>query len=123
VRGATTADENTRDAILDATRKLLTEIVVANDLRPDDLASAIFTTTTDLTAAYPAEAARQLGWIHVPLLCTNEMEVDSGLQRCIRILLHWNTMQPADQIRHIYLGEAQRLRPDLVAQANMQSVE
>jgi chorismate mutase len=114
VRGAITADENTREAILAATRTLLAEIVAANDLHPDDLASAIFTTTTDLTAAYPAEAARQLGWAHVPLLCTHEMAVPGGLERCIRVLLHWNTALSPGQIGHVYLGEAQQLRPDLV---------
>jgi chorismate mutase len=93
---------------------LLAEMVNANGLDPGDLASAIFTTTVDLSAAYPAEAARQLGWAHVPLMCMQEMRVNGGLERCIRVLLHWNTSLGPEEIRHVYLGEAEQLRPDLV---------
>jgi chorismate mutase len=97
-----------------ATRALLRRIVAANDVSPVDLASVIFTATPDLDAAYPAQAARQLGWTEVPLLCMQEMAVPKSLPRCIRVLLHWNTDRAPDRIRHVYLGEARALRPDLV---------
>lgn len=112
IRGATTALDNTREAILEATRELLQAIVTANQLQPEDIASVLFTTTSDLDAEYPARAARQLGWHDVPLLGAAEINVPGGLQRCIRVLLHVNTDKPASQIKHVYLREAQRLRPD-----------
>jgi chorismate mutase len=112
VRGATVAAENTAEAILSATRELLYTMIHYNGLDAADVASAYFTTTTDLTAIYPATAARQLGWFDVPLLCGHEMQVPNGLPLCIRILLHWNTRIPQDQINHIYLHEATTLRPD-----------
>lgn len=112
VRGAITAKENTAEAILDATRELLNTIIRANDIHPDDIASVYFTTTTDLTATYPALAARQLGWFDVALLCGHEMNVPDGLARCIRVLIHWNTTRTAKEIIHVYLGEAKTLRPD-----------
>ncbi len=115
VRGATTVEENTPEAILGATRELLTRMVEANGIHPDDVASVIFTTTPDLTAEYPALAARQLGWHDVALLCGHEMAVPHGLKRCIRILLHWNTHKPASEIRHIYSKGAANLRPDRAA--------
>jgi chorismate mutase len=114
IRGATSVKANTPDAILTATRRLLEQIVAANHLHPNDIASAIFTATPDLDAAYPARAAREMGWVRVPLFCTQEMNVTGSLPRCIRVLLHCNTNQPPDRIRHIYLGDAQALRPDLV---------
>lgn len=114
VRGATVAPNNEPDAILIATTGLLRAIQEANPtLQPADLASALFTTSQDLTAAYPAEAARQLGWTEVPLMCALEIPVPGSLEHCIRVLLHWNTaLSPAD-IRHVYLGAAAQLRPDL----------
>jgi chorismate mutase len=115
VRGATTTDEDTSHAILSATRELLIQMVEANQIQPDDVASVIFTTSTDLTAQYPAVAARQLGWYDVALLCTHEMNVPHGLKQCIRVLLHWNTDKPASEIRHIYIRGAVRLRPDRAA--------
>ena len=78
-----------------------------------DLASAQFTVTSDLTTEFPALAARQLGWVDVPLLCGYEISVPGSLPRCIRVLLHWNTALAADKIHHVYLHDAQRLRPDL----------
>jgi chorismate mutase len=114
IRGAITIDEDRPESILKAARQLLEAIMEANPgLQPEDLGSVIFTVTDDLTAAYPAEAARQIGWTQVPLLCTREIPVPGGLPRCIRILLHWNTDHIQEQIRHIYLGEAASLRPDL----------
>lgn len=113
VRGATTADANTSEAILEATRQLLALMIRQNRIEPEDVASAIFTTTPDLTAEFPALAARQLGWLHVALMCGHELEVPGSLRRCVRILLHWNTDLPADQVVHVYIKEAAKLRPDL----------
>ncbi|MFN8482512.1 MAG: chorismate mutase [Anaerolineae bacterium] len=115
VRGATVAAENTREAILEATRELLLHLTAANDLQPDDVASVIFSVTPDLTAEFPAVAARQLGWNDVALLDTIELDVPGALKRCIRVLIHWNTTRTAQEIVHVYLREAERLRPDRVA--------
>ena len=113
VRGAICAEANEIDAILTATHKLLERIVADNDLQPTDVTSAIFTATPDLDAAYPARAAREMGWTRVPLLCMQEMNVVDSLPRCIRVLIHWNTNRAPDEIQHVYLGEARKLRPDL----------
>ena len=114
VRGAVTVDENRPEAILQATRDLLEAMVGANPtLQPVDIASALFTTTADLDTAYPARAARVLGWGQVPLMCAQEIAVADGLPRCIRILLHWNTELQPHEIHHVYLGKAASLRPDL----------
>src|SRR5690606_9867602 len=112
VRGATTCTEDSEEAILAATRALLYTMIRANGIRPDDVASAHFTTTVDLRATYPALAARQLGWFDVALLCGHEMDVPGSLQRCIRILIHWNTTRHPAEIKHVYLHEAKSLRPD-----------
>jgi chorismate mutase len=112
VRGATTVEDDTGEQILSATRDLLTRMIEANGIHPDDVASVIFTTTPDLVAEYPALAARQLGWHDVALLCGHEMAVPHGLKRCIRILLHWNTDKAASDIRHVYIEGAVNLRPD-----------
>jgi chorismate mutase len=114
VRGATVASRDEPEAILSATRELLEAIQAANPLmQVAELASAFFTVTSDLTAVYPAKAARQLGWEQVPLMCALEIPVPESLPRCIRVLLHWNTDLPQAAIRHIYLGAAASLRPDL----------
>jgi len=112
VRGAVTVKENTEEAILDATRELLQIIIRRNEMHPDDIASVYFTTTADLNATYPALAARQIGWSDVALLCGHEMAVPGGLGMCIRVLIHWNTTRCAKEIVHVYLREAQSLRPD-----------
>ncbi|MFQ5813846.1 MAG: chorismate mutase [Anaerolineae bacterium] len=112
IRGATTVEKNTAEAILAATRELLALIIEANDLRVEDVASAIFTTTPDLTAAFPAQAAREMGWRDVALLDVQETPVPGSLERCIRVLIHWNTEKSAAEIRHVYLKGAQALRPD-----------
>ncbi len=112
VRGATTVTENSSKAILAATRELLFTMIQYNEIDPDDVASAYFTTTEDLDAIYPATAARQLGWYDVALLCGHEIRVPTGLPHCIRILLHWNTPKTAQEIVHVYLHDAQSLRPD-----------
>lgn len=113
IRGAITVTENTVDAILSATRTLLEAIIAANDLNAGDIASVTFTATADLDAVYPAVAARNIGWVHTPLLCMQEMAVPGSLPKCIRVLIHWNTDRSPKAVRHVYLGEAQKLRPDL----------
>jgi chorismate mutase len=112
VRGATTVDEDKPETILRATRELLALMIHVNGIRSEDVTSVIFTTTKDVVSQYPALAARQLGWLDVPLLCSHEMEVPGSLPHCIRILLHWNTDLGQSEIQHIYLGDAQSLRPD-----------
>jgi chorismate mutase len=112
IRGATVAQADTRPAILAATRELLEALIAANDVHPDDVASVFFTTSPDLTAEYPALAARELGWMDTALLCNQDIAVPTGLARCIRVLIHWNTERRPDEIKHCYLGEAERLRPD-----------
>ena len=114
IRGATTVTADQPDLILQATRELLEEILEENKgMQPEDVASAIFTTTPDLDAEFPALAARQLGWLDVPLLCGHEMSIPGSLPRCIRVLVHWNTDLPQAEIQHIYIRDAVRLRPDL----------
>lgn len=110
VRGATTVTEDTREAILEATTELITEIVSANGIDKDDLASVQFTTTTDLVSEFPAVAARMLGWVHVPLLNSHEMAVPHGFPRCIRVLMMWNTDRAPQDVKHIYLRDAVNLR-------------
>lgn len=114
LRGAISCDENTPESILNATRELLQEILRANDLTDfEEIVSAIFTTTPDLNAAFPAEAARELGMHQVPLLCGTEIAVPGGMPRCIRILLHVNTDKRQTDMVHVYLRDAKRLRPDV----------
>ena len=113
VRGATTVDANTSQAILQGTRQLLALMIRQNGIEPEDVASAIFTTTRDLDAEFPALAARQLGWMDVALMCAYELSVSGGLQSCVRILLHWNTDKAASEIVHVYIKDAANLRPDL----------
>jgi chorismate mutase len=105
------ARENTAEAILAATRELLELIVQANEVQVEDITSAFFTLSDDLDAAYPALAARQMGWDCVALLCAREIPVPGGLDRVVRILLHVNTKKPIEAMRHIYLREAISLRP------------
>jgi chorismate mutase len=112
IRGATTVESTDRESVLHATRELLATIIRANGVESTDVASAIFTTTTDIVSVFPATAARQLGWIDVPLMCGHEMSVEGALQKCIRVLVHWNTDKPQADIRHVYLHQARSLRPD-----------
>lgn len=114
VRGATCAAENSKSAIVETTKAMLLKIIEANDMQPDDIASAFFSTTRDLTAEFPAIAARQLGWKEVPLMCMHEMEVPNSLPMCVRVMVHWNTEKRASDIRHVYINGAERLRPDLI---------
>jgi chorismate mutase len=112
VRGATTCDADSSEAILKATRELLALLIRQNGIEHVDVASAIFTTTTDLTAEFPALAARQLGWLDVALMCFHELDVPGSIRRCIRVMIHWNTDKAPEDIKHVYIKEAVRLRPD-----------
>ena len=113
VRGATTVEADDRDQILLATRQMLALMIRRNKIESTDVGSVLFTVTNDLSAEFPALAARQLGWIEVPLLCAYELSVPDGLPHCIRVLIHWNTTTPQSEIQHVYLREARKLRPDL----------
>jgi chorismate mutase len=114
IRGATTVESNTRQAILDATRELLAEIIQVNAIQPEDVASAYFTTTTDLDAEFPAVVARSdFGWTNIALMCGHEMDVPGSLRMCLRILLHVNTERGQDEVCHVYQRGATALRPDL----------
>lgn len=113
VRGATTVPENSRDAILQATRQMLALMIRRNGIETSDIASAIFTVTRDVNAEFPALAARQLGMLEVPLLCGYEIDVPGSLPKCIRVLLHWNTTHSQREVHHVYIHDAVRLRPDL----------
>ena len=97
-------------------RSLLEEILKENDtMQTEEIASAIFTVTEDLVSTFPAEGARQMGWGLVPMLCAREIPVTNSLPRVIRVLVHWNTEIPQNEITHVYLRDAVKLRPDLVA--------
>jgi len=100
------------ETVLQATRELMAFMIRLNGIDSQDVASAIFTVTSDIASVFPAAAARQLGWLDVPLLCGREMEMDNGLPLCIRILMHWNTEKSQQDIQHIYLNGAKSLRPD-----------
>jgi chorismate mutase len=116
IRGAITVEDNKLGAILAATRTLLEQMTAANDLQMEDVAGVIFTATPDLDAAYPARAARELGWVLTPLLCVQEMAVPGSLPHCIRALILWNTDLGPEEIHHVYLGGAKVLRPDLAGE-------
>lgn len=114
VRGAITVDEDSREAILSATRELLEKMLEANQITDFDAIGAMFfTLTDDLRAAFPAEAARQLGMQMVPLINSREIPVPGALPRVIRVMMLWNTDLPQKQVKHVYLREAVHLRPDL----------
>jgi len=116
VRGAVTVEANTEKAILDATYDLLNHMIKANEIEADDIAGVMFTVTPDLNAVFPAEARRRLpGWTHVPLMCAQEVPVPGALERCVRVLMLVNTTKTAGEVQHIYLHDAERLRPDLTA--------
>jgi chorismate mutase len=115
IRGATTADANTREAIFDATKEMLGEIIGANGVESSEIAAVFFAATPDLNAAYPAEAARQLGWNAVPLLSFADLDVPGSVPKCLRVLLLWNTTRGQEEIVHVYLRGAVGLRPDLNA--------
>ena len=112
IRGATTVKENTLEAILEETSVLLEAIMAENQIGSDDLVSILFTTTPDLTAAFPAKAARRLGLSDTPLICAQELDVKGALPRCIRVMIHAYTSKSKQEIKHIYLNEAVSLRVD-----------
>ena len=114
IRGATTVSADTAQAITEATQEMVAAIMVRNQVNVADIAAATFTTTTDVVAAFPATAARALGWTGVPMLCHHEIPVPGSLPRCIRVLVLWNSDKSQDEIQHVYLREAVKLRPDLV---------
>ena len=116
IRGAITVTADQPDLILQATHELLEAILTENKkLQLEDVASATFTLTEDLVSAFPALAARQMGWEHVPMMCAREIPVPGSLPHVIRVLVHWNTDVPQSEVKHVYLRDAVKLRPDLVA--------
>ena len=116
IRGAITVSADKPDLILQATRELLEEILNENPgMKLEDIGSAWFSVTDDLVSTFPAQGARQMGWGLVPMLCAREIPVPNSLPRVIRVLVHWNTDVPQNEIIHVYLREAVSLRPDLVA--------
>ena len=113
IRGATTASENTKEAIREAVIELLDELEAYNQLDPDEIVSATFTVTKDLDAIFPAAIARERShWANVPLIDVQQMHVEGSLPRCIRFLIHFNTPDPDVKIHHPYLRQAKNLRPD-----------
>lgn len=117
IRGATTVTANDDQEILSETIVLLNEIVRVNEFVPEDICSVFVTMTTDLDATFPARAIRQMnGWELVPLMCSIEIPVKGGLERCIRLMVQVNTTKRQEEVRHVYLNEAKCLRPDLVEQ-------
>jgi chorismate mutase len=122
IRGATTIDRDEKESVLSATRELLAEIFTSNpDLKTSDIASAIFTVTQDISSAFPALAARQIGWDLVPMMCAREIPVPDSLPLCVRVLIHWNTSKEQKEIRHVYLRGAEKLRPDLSNQSSKEN--
>ena len=121
IRGATTVDRDDAESILAATEELVREVIAANGIDANDVASALFTVTPDLRAEFPAAAARRMGWTMVPLLNFTEIGVPGRLEKCIRFLVHVNTDKTQAEMVHVYLREAVSLRPDLVLQ-NAQSI-
>lgn len=112
IRGATTADSNTSEDILEATREMMRILIRLNELEPEHVASAVFTTSPDLNATFPAVAAREIGWSEVPLMCAHEMDVPASLQKAVRVLVQVNTTKTPSEIRHVYLKGARQLRPE-----------
>lgn len=115
VRGAITVEENIGEQISIATLELLDNLIKANEIKTDDIVSVIFTMTADLNAEFPAKSARvNLGWDDVPMICSGEIPVPGSLEKCIRVMITFNTSKTKAGLKHVYLREAQRLRPDLV---------
>ena len=114
IRGATTIYSDTKENVLSAIHELLDAILLSNpDLKTDDIASAIFTTTDDIVSSFPPLAARQMGWNQVPMMSAREIPVPDSLPLCIRVLIFWNTDKKQLDIQHVYLRDAIYLRPDL----------
>jgi chorismate mutase len=113
LRGATTVDEDTVEQVTQRSQELMRQILERNDLVEDDIISAIFTTTRDISSIFPATAVREIGFGAVPLLCAAEIDVPGSMPRCIRVLLHVHTNRSREEIHHVYLNGAQGLRDDL----------
>ena len=116
IRGATTVESNTREEILAAARELLEEVVRQNEIDPEYVASILFSTTADLSAEFPAVAAREAGYTQVALECLTEMNVPGSLPKCLRILMHVNTDRALADLKHVYLHGAHVLRRDLLTE-------
>jgi chorismate mutase len=106
-------ERDEREHLFARTQELIAALLERNELDEDDLISIVFTATDDVHAAYPAEAAREAGITHVPLLCTRELDIDGGIERCVRVLVHAYTPRGARELRHVYLHDARQLRTDL----------
>src|ERR1700677_578668 len=113
IRGAVQVDANSREAILEGTTELVAEVVSRNDLTTDDVISVLFTVTPDLTAEFPALAARKLGFHAVPLMCATEIPVQGAMPRVVRLMAHIETDRPRAEIQHVYLRGAAALRLDI----------
>ena len=111
IRGATIAESNTKQAIIEATKELLGDLIEANGIEMEEVACAIFTTTPDLNAEFPAVAAREMGWTRIALMCSHEMNVPGSARACIRILILYNTDKSLEEIVHVYIRGAENLRP------------
>jgi len=112
VRGATCVEADDPDQIIAATEALLREMIQVNAIDEEYVASVFFTTTPDLTSAYPAKAARLIGWKSTALLGMQEMDNPNGITLCIRVLIHWNTEKKLSELVHVYQNGAEKLRPD-----------
>ena len=113
IRGATTLERDDRDHLIERTQEMIHLLFERNDLDEDDLVSIVFTATDDISSAFPAEAAREAGFVHTPLMCARELEIDGGIPRCIRVLVHAYTSHDKAALRHVYLHDARQLRTDL----------
>lgn len=114
VRGATTIEQNSEQEIVEATTELVAKMVETNRIEPESVAHVLITVTEDITAAFPAKVLRQFdGWVYVPVVCAQEIPVPGSMPRCIRILMTVNTDVEQQEIAHVYLREAVKLRPDL----------
>ena len=114
VNGATTSNSNSSKDILQATEELMTELINSNAIEEKDVAAVQFTTTKDLNSEFPAVAAREkIEWNNVPLMCSHEFDKPGALEKCIRILILWNTKKLQEEIIHLYIKKAKVLRPDI----------
>lgn len=114
LRGATTIESDKQELVWDETAKLVREVVAANNVDVDDIASIIISTTPDITSAFPARSVRLMeGWQYVPVMCMHEMDVPNALPLCIRVLIHADVEVSQKDVKHLYLNDAIKLRPDL----------
>ena len=113
LRGVTTCDVDTPEAIGERTRELILELMARNEIEHDDVISVLFTTSVDLTSSFPASAAREVGFGDIPLMCASEINVPGSMSKCIRIMMHIYTTRSRSEIHHVYLHNAQSLRDDL----------